>query len=107
MTDGERMLIPAEVSAKVARRAAFGVLLDKSWVGTGRSGSSWVNCRPASSKNGAHGGVCAPQPSPAGDHYLSGSQIAPPAARSRQIRGQRRPCLGERQECCVVLLPIV
>jgi predicted transposase YbfD/YdcC len=32
--------------------------------------------------------VRAPQPSPAGDHYLS-SQIAPPAARSRQTQGAR------------------
>ena len=42
---------------------------------------------PSKQQNGAHGGVCAPQPSPAGDHYLSGSQIAPPAARSRQTQG--------------------
>ena len=51
----------------------------------------------ASSKNTAHGGVCAPQPSPAGDHppaplgpadlYLSGSQVAPPAARSKRTQG--------------------
>jgi hypothetical protein len=56
---------------------------------------------PSEQKNGAHGGVCVPQPSPAGDyppapsrsrpvdHYLSGSQIAPPAARSRQTQGQQ------------------
>jgi hypothetical protein len=31
------------------------------------SGSSWGNCYPRKQKMGRTGGVCAPQPSPAGD----------------------------------------
>jgi hypothetical protein len=52
------MLIAAEVGAKVAWRAAFGVLLTKSYMGTGR-GSTWVKCRPGSSKMGRTG-ECVP-----------------------------------------------
>ena len=48
----------------------------------------------AQKNNGTHGRVCAPQPSPAGDHYLAGSQIAPPTARSMTERPGGRTPLG-------------
>ena len=62
----------------------------------------------ASCKMGRTGECAPPSSRRLGDDYLSGSQIAPPAARSRQTQRDRDwPRSGEGQERCEALLLIV